>query len=460
MQHISGHLSFGTDGIRGNASMPPFDHVSLVALGRAIACWAQSKKTDGQPVRIVIGSDTRLSGPRIKNSFLGGMRMLAVDIFDGGILPTPAICALVAQSSTFDCGIVISASHNPFYDNGIKVFWGPELKIAPTDEQQISQLAQDYLAREHDLEKTTVTLFPEAARLYQSFLLKACHGINFRGARIVIDCAHGAMSLVAPAVFKALGAELVVIHDKPDGTNINNACGATHPQSLATAVREHKALVGFAFDGDGDRVIASDAQGTIKDGDDILALLLTHDDFKNSTTVVATQMTNQGFEHYVKLQGKELIRTLVGDKYVAAALSSNGLMLGGEISGHTIIRSYLPSSDGLFVAIKALDTIIKTHNFSFKTFDKYPQYLLNMPVAQKLPLNAAPCSTLIETAEKQLLGRGRLLVRYSGTENLLRIMAEADSRELAQEVVCLLGEELKKILGATVTGDDNALAKN
>lgn len=445
MKSTTNLLAFGTDGIRGNATHEPFVHHTLIALGKAIAAWAYAKRQE-QP-KVLVGMDTRISGPRIKQSLVHGLFQQGALVIDGGVLPTPAVCKLVAQGIGFDCGVVISASHNPYYDNGVKVFYGSSLKLTQADEQMITQLAQEFLAGvEYDSPIGGLQELPQATHLYQGLLVKACQNFAFKGVRVVLDCANGAMSSIATQLFKVFGADVITINNKPNGFNINAHSGATHPASLAKAVVEHKALIGFAFDGDGDRVIACDSHGVIKDGDDILAILMTHHDFADEQIVVGTQMTNQGLDEFIKQQGKMLIRSKVGDKYVAAAMNEHNLKLGGEISGHTIVRSYLPSSDGLYVALLTLQTIIMTHNFAFKTFSKFPQRLINLKVAQKLPLDSEPCSSLISRYDELLKGRGRLLIRYSGTESLLRVMAEADTLEHATTVAEALSKELASVL--------------
>ena len=266
-----------------------------------------------------------------------------------------------------------------------------------------------------------------------------------KGKKIVLDCANGATSYVAPAIFNALGAHTIILNDQPNGTNINNQCGALHPQHLQQAVIEHAADIGFAFDGDGDRVIAVNNRGEIKDGDDLLALLSLHPEYSKYHTVVGTIMANQGLEDYLQSKGKLLLRTKVGDKYIAQEIEAYKLMVGGEQSGHIILNDYLPTGDGIFAALRTCHAISITNNWAMKTFTKYPQILVNLNVSSKKDLSTSPLSDIIE-ATKTKIGSGRILVRYSGTEPVLRIMAEAQDHKTAQDAVNSLCQQLLHLL--------------
>jgi phosphoglucosamine mutase len=448
INHLSPSLfSFGTDGVRGNAELFPFISQALYPLGRALARWASEKYETPQPI-ILLGCDTRISCERIKQALCHGLVAGGAQVFDGGVIPTPAVCQLVKSESQFNAGIVISASHNPYYDNGIKVFDSKRLKLSKDDERIIEQYAQQFL--DHPLpvlsDITLTQQWPEAGKRYVENIVAQFSANQFAGMKIVLDCAHGATSGLAQQLFTMLGAEVITIFAQPNGTNINDHCGANYPIALAQAVVEHQALCGFAFDGDGDRVTGVNRYGAVRNGDDILWLVTTLAEFSDITAVVGTVMTNQGLELALADRGIKLLRTAVGDKYVSAALDEHNLALGGEISGHTIVRGYQASSDGLFVALKVLEAMIQNNNFDMQTFTKYPQVLLNIKINQKKDLSQPPFVTLINEYEN-LLKNGRLLVRYSGTEKLLRIMTEAEDEMLALQVANDLALLLETMLG-------------
>ena len=265
------------------------------------------------------------------------------------------------------------------------------------------------------------------------------------GQKIVLDCAHGATYRIAPHIFKMLGAETLVINNKPDGYNINRNCGALHLETLQKEVVKHSADMGFAFDGDGDRVLAVNSAGETKDGDDILAILLGHPDYESLPTVVGTIMSNQGFEAHLKNMNKSLLRTPVGDKYIVDALIQQKLTLGGEPSGHTILHDIISTGDGILVALKVVETVLKTNNKTLKSFGKFPQILINVPIKKQRDLNEPPLSDVI-AASREKLPTGRLLVRYSGTEPLVRVMAEDADGELIKTVAKSLAQQLETVL--------------
>jgi len=441
--------SFGTDGIRAHADGFPFTPKALNALGVAIARWAldkYNKKTPG----VLIGHDTRLSCPRIKNDLIAGLAQFPLDIVDGQVLPTPAVYQLIRDNSRFDFGIVISASHNPYYDNGIKLFDAKMTKISKEDEGVI----EAYFEKMHNQElllgssprgNALDVMWREAPKIYQDKVASYFPPNFLAGIKIVLDCANGATAKIAPALFKQLGAEVIAIANNPTGTNINEKCGSTHPEVLQARVVQEHAHIGFAFDGDGDRLMVVSKSGILKNGDDVLFLLLSLAEYAATKTIVGTVMSNQGLEQTLVQVNKKLLRTQVGDKYVAQALVANNLPLGGEVSGHTIIQNYMPTSDGIFVALKVLQAVIATNNWQLKTFDAYPQVLLNIPIAQKKDLSLPPLSIIITTYEKKIPA-GRILVRYSGTEKILRVMTEAQSYELAHSVAQELAQELQQAL--------------
>jgi len=441
-------VAFGTDGIRGNAEKFPFTDQALTTLGLACAAWAKVNYGKNSP-KMLIGADTRISGPRIKQALAAGLLAGGVEVWDAGVIPTPAVCELIMLDTSFDAGIVISASHNPFQDNGIKVFDSRRCKISSEDEQKITQLFSSFLTQ------APVSSVPAAGAIidwsvgavaaYQQCMLSRFQAGFLKNVKVVLDCANGATSAIAPAIFRALGATVETIAAHPDGKNINAKCGALHPEQLIAAVKASQATAGFAFDGDGDRLIVVTRHGVVKDGDEVLDLLLDLPAYKELGTVVGTIMTNQGFERHLEAEGRRLLRTKVGDKYVVAKMEEEGLPLGGEISGHTIIHAYLPTSDGILVALKVMESVMLCDNWDMQTFVKFPQVLINVPVAQKKDLAQQPFMGLIADAER-VLAAGRLVVRYSGTENLLRVMAEAPTQELAQSVANDLAHVLQNAL--------------
>lgn len=441
-------IAFGTDGIRGNAEQFPFTPDALVTFGRALGLWAQ-KKYGTQNPKFLIGSDTRISSPRIKDDLCKGLLAQGALVVDAHVLPTPAVYQLISSDVSFHAGIVISASHNPYQDNGIKVFDARHCKITAEDEQEIvhnfEQASDLQLSSSCSSEPCVKAGWPTANQSYQEAIKSRFPDLFLKNVKVILDCANGATYSIAPELFRALGANVQVLADSPDGININNQCGALHPENLAKAVQAAQADCGFAFDGDGDRVVAVNKHGQVKDGDDILALLLQLAAYQPVSHVVGTIMTNQGFESYLKGLGKKLIRTCVGDKYVTAQLEKEHLPLGGEASGHIIMKDYLDTGDGILVALKVLESIIAHNNWDMKTFDKYPQILINVPVVQKKDLEQSPFAQII-AEHKKMLDQGRLVVRYSGTENLLRVMTEATTHRLASSIADAVAYKLQEAL--------------
>lgn len=439
-------ISFGTDGIRGNSEQHPFTREALKSLGAAIARWASEKYAKNRP-KVLIGYDTRLSGIRIKNELIEGLNCFHTDVIDGGILPTPAIYRLISVDESFDFGIAISASHNPFHDNGIKLFDAKKCKLNRQDEEKIEQYFDLYFNKQELLADSSDkrTEWPDAGQAYIDFVFSQFPQNYLSGMSIILDCANGATFEIAPKLFKKFGARVFTIGSVPSGININEKCGSTNPERIKNTVIANNAAIGFAFDGDGDRVIAINNLGQIKDGDDILVILAQHPDYKNLNEIVGTITSNQGFEAALHKSNKGLIRTQVGDKYVAAALEEKKLSLGGETCGHIIIKDYMPTGDGLFVALKVLESIINNQNLEMKTFDKYPQVSVNISVKEKRDLSKQPYSDIIKNAQESIKD-GRIVVRYSGTENLLRIMTEAETDDIAKNVAQNLANDLTKAL--------------
>ena len=431
---------FGTDGIRGTVGQEPFSYNQLHQLGHAIARWAQH--TYGQTPNILLGYDTRISCSFAKSALQSGLLMHPVTIHDAQIIPTPALCQLLQYSNQFDCGIIISASHNPYGDNGLKIIDRQKGKISHEDELAITELYNQHNDPKNYTTLGSVSYWPEGEQRYSEKLLSLFPPRFLEGKKIILDCAHGATYRSAPQIFRSFGAQTIVLNATPNGTNINQNCGALYPAIIQKAVIEYSADAGFAFDGDGDRVIAINNYGAIKDGDDILALLLTHPSYSNEATVVGTSMTNQGFEIYINNNNKKLLRTAVGDKYIAEQLVHNKLLLGGEPSGHIIARDYLETGDGIFTALRIMETLILTNNHAMHTFKKFPQILINVPVTIRKDLTLHPFASIINEYKSKLQD-GRLDVRYSGTELLLRVMVETPDFTYAQVIGNQLAQDLK-----------------
>ncbi len=433
---------FGTDGIRGTIGTPPFTTDDTVRLGSAIGTWIVS--TYGENAHILIAHDTRQSADWLTNGLSAGLLLSPLTVHLAGVLPTPAISHLLKDNNQFDCGIVLSASHNPYHDNGIKVVSRTQGKLTQSQEQSISALYQKNRTPSY---RTfgSVVFFEKASEQYVAALCKQFKALQLQGRTLVLDCANGATSTVAPHIFSLLGAQVIPINAHPTGTNINEQCGALYPQSLQKAVIEHGADFGCAFDGDGDRVMLVNQQGELKNGDDMLALLSNHPAYASQRTIVGTVMSNQGIEQYLKLNGKQLIRTAVGDRWISEYLKKNDLLLGGEQSGHVILHDILPTGDGIATALRTLESIMHTDNWNMKTFNRYPQTLINIPVARKKDLKEPSIAAIITKYESQL-DSGRIHVRYSGTENLLRVMVEDRETTTTHRLCDHLATALKKEL--------------
>jgi len=432
---------FGTDGIRGRMGTGIFIQHELIQLGKAIALWAQ-KKYSKKP-RILIFHDTRVSASFVKAALKTGLLHYPVILEDAGVLPTPAAAHLMKLRPELDCALVISASHNPYDDNGIKIIDAQSGKLKRIDEEIISELMQS--TQDATACYGTDIPFTDAQALYCTQIINIFPKNFLAGKRIVLDTAHGATYEVAPRIFKQLGAEVILINHQPDGYNINENCGALHTQAVANAVKKHGADAGFAFDGDGDRVMAINRHGQLKDGDDMLALLLQHPHYQACTHVVGTIMSNEGFAQHVHKLAKTLVRTAVGDKYIAEKLISEQWLLGGEPSGHIILQDIVNTGDGILVALRLLEALFATDSWGMDTFERYPQVMINVPVAVRRDLETAPLKNIIMHAQEHL-SAGRILVRYSGTENVLRVMVETASSQEAHAVCQQLAQQISQAL--------------
>lgn len=439
---------FGTDGIRNKVGNAPFTVTELPRLGTAIAHWAAQKyavpNLQNLPL-CLIASDTRSSCSFVKTSLISSMLLAPITLIDLGILPTPALVALLQNNNSYHFGIMISASHNPHHDNGIKLIDAKTGKLTELDEKTITSLFYNHAHTNTYTQFGSLRSYAGAAEQYKNHVIAKFTPNFLYGLTIVLDCAHGATYNVAPDIFKALGATIITINNTPDGTNINNSCGALHPEQLINNVHSYNADMGFAFDGDGDRVTIVNKHGEIKDGDDTIALLATHPRYSNEKTIVGTIMSNEGLATHLQSHNKILIRTPVGDKHISAYLAQHNLLLGGEQSGHIIMRDYLNSGDGIFSALSIIEAALHTNNNELHTFAKYPQVLINIPITQKKELTSQPYATIIADYAKKL-SNGRLEVRYSGTENLLRVMVESLDKIHALSIGNQLASTLKKEL--------------
>jgi len=445
---------FGTDGVRGVANLEPMTSEIAMQLGRAAAHIFMRRAGRHQ---VVIGKDTRLSGYMLESALTSGICSMGVDVLLVGPLPTPAI-AFLTRSLRADAGVVISASHNPYQDNGIKFFSNEGFKLPDELEARIEQLI---VSDEIKHLRPTADAIGKAYRIddaegrYIEFVKRSLpRDLDFQGIKLVVDCANGAAYKVAPAVFRELGAEIEVIANTPDGMNINDGCGAVHPERLQEAVRRHGAHIGIALDGDADRAIFVCEQGKIIDGDHVMAALgldLHAQGQLACQTVVGTVMSNFGLEIAMKKAGIQLMRTPVGDRYLMERMLADGYNFGGEQSGHFIFLDHNTTGDGLISALQILSLMKRTGkplSELAKAMTAVPQILLNVKVKHKPDLNQIPdIQQAIKSAEVTLNGSGRVLVRYSGTESLLRIMVEGERDSTIREVADHLAEIVRARIG-------------
>jgi phosphoglucosamine mutase len=436
---------FGTDGIRGKAHQYPFDGPTMFALGEALA--HRLKGAGSQHPTILLGMDTRESGPTIARALTAGIAYGGGNAVFIGIVPTPAV-AFLCRTSDAAAGISISASHNPFEDNGVKIFGHDGMKIPDSVEEQIEDELR--AIRRDDVTIADVDLRDDMTLIerYERFLDDGVAPDALRGRKVVLDTGNGAAFRIGPEVFRRAGAEVVVINAQPDGRNINEQCGAMHPEGLAKMVVEEKADFGVAFDGDADRAIFVDDGGKIRDGDEIIYLWaqrLNRTGGLKSGCVVTTVMSNYGFEQQLREDGIELCRANVGDKYVLEMMIERGAILGGEQSGHIIDLSVHTTGDGCHTALVFGELLAQAGRpFSqLVTFTPMPQLLVNQPVASKPPLESLPkYQAALAEAQAQLQGQGRILVRYSGTETKVRVMVEGPDEALIKQIA----ESLRSVL--------------
>lgn len=442
---------FGTDGIRGNSNLFPFDNYTLNVIGKAIA-----ETLKGKNNKILIIRDTRESGKRIEKALAEGVLSSKGKVVFGGVMPTAA-ASLLLQKNKYLASIVISASHNPYNDNGIKIFNSKGSKLSDSVEKKIENRITKYLNKKI---KFCNKKFPQKEdlkliKVYEKFIIKTFGNKKLRNKKIVIDCANGASFKCAPRILKSIGAKIIVLNANPNGKNINLKCGALNPEYVSVAVKKNKAFCGFAFDGDADRLICVDEKGIIRDGDFFLASMAKHLKSKNklkNNILVTTVMANIGLIKAMKEAGIKAITSKVGDRYVLEDMKKYNASLGGEQSGHFIFKDLLGTGDGILSAVqmlKALNEEDKSLSEFVSIIQKFPQVLINKEVKKKIAVEKLPNSKkLIKKYEKELGDYGRILVRYSGTENLLRVMVEGKEllkiKKIASDIANSMDKEIKE----------------
>jgi phosphoglucosamine mutase len=456
MSTVAERKLFGTDGIRGVAGESPLDATTVFATGLALGHSLKGKKTR----RVILGRDTRESSPWISAMVAAGLRKAGVQVESAGVVPTPAVAFLV-RTHGFDAGVVISASHNPWRDNGIKIFGGNGFKlpdaIEAAIEDEIRRHASDVTAPD-PAGLAAIDDNPVLKADYIQFLMDCVPGLKLAGLRIVADCANGAAAAVAPELFAKLGGEIpekfALLNVSPNGRNINDGCGALHPEWVAAQVKARGATLGLTFDGDADRCMLAGAHGNVINGDAIL--LMAARDMKErglltGDVAVATTMSNMGLEAALRRSGVRMLRAPVGDRYVLEQMQQHDAALGGEQSGHILFPHLATTGDGLLTSLVVLDLIARTG----KSVDEltadlkvFPQVIVNVKVREKRPLLGIPAiAERIRAAEEELKDSGRVVVRYSGTEALARVMIEAESEEAMRRHADAIAEAIRKELG-------------
>tara|TARA_R110000751_G_scaffold79736_3_gene160747 strand:- start:337 stop:1683 length:1347 start_codon:yes stop_codon:yes gene_type:complete len=443
---------FGTDGIRGTANTGNMTAETALRIGAAVGRYF--KRDDSGVHRVVIGKDTRLSGYMFENALTAGLTSMGMNVLLLGPVPTPAV-GLLTRSMRADLGVMISASHNPAHDNGIK-FFGPDgFKLSDAAEDEIEALVRDgvelidagQIGRAKRIDDGR---FRYIERLKSSFPRQ----MRLDGLKVVIDCANGAAHRVAPEALWELGATVIPVGVSPNGHNINQGCGSTHPQAAAETVVAHGADVGICLDGDADRVILIDEHGQVGDGDQFMALMAARwaDEGKlKGNALVATVMSNLGLERFLEGRGLRLERTSVGDRYVVERMREGGFNLGGEQSGHIVMTDHSTTGDGLMAGLQFLAEMIRSGQPAstlLHSFDPVPQLLKNVRYAEgQVPLEVASVKAAIAEAEAQLRGNGRLLIRTSGTEPLIRVMAESENAQVLEDAVNAVVDAVEAAVG-------------
>jgi len=441
---------FGTDGIRGKANSYPMTPEMAMKIGKAAA---KIFRNGNKRHSILIGKDTRISGYILENALTSGICSMGVDVLLVGPLPTPAIAHLT-KSLGADASIMISASHNPAEDNGIKFFSGDGYKLSDEVEENIErEVFSESIASDHITgdEIGKAYRIDDAPGRYIEYVKATINSKDLSGIKVVVDCAHGASYLVAPKILKELGVTLIPINFQPDGLNINKECGSTYLKAVQDAVLKHDADIGISLDGDADRCLFVDEKGDVFDGDDLMAVAADYLKQKGKlghNTLVGTIMSNQGLEVFCRKKGINFIRTDVGDRYVIEQLKKNGFVLGGENSGHIIFSHHSTTGDGILSAIQLLSIMKESGRklSELRLFQHIPQVLVNVDVVNKKDFKSLePVKSLIERVERKLNGNGRVLIRCSGTQNICRVMVEgmdmAETKLMAQEI----GDKIKEV---------------
>jgi len=441
---------FGTDGIRGIANKEPITAEAIFHIGRA---GTYLFKDEVDP-KILIGRDTRISGDMLESALIAGICSMGVNVLRAGIIPTPVV-AYLTRAYHANCGIVISASHNPFDHNGIKYIRGDGFKFSDSEEEEIERIYFENHSKDEWPTKKNIGRVKELAGAIERYIDNIRNTLppkfNLKRYKIVLDCANGASFMIAPRVFTELGAEIITINDKPNGININFNCGSVHPTSLRKEVLRQKADLGFSYDGDADRVIAVDEKGNIVDGDQIMAIcalnLIKKAQLPNKT-VVTTLMSNIGFDRAIEKAGGKVIRTNIGDRYVLEMMKKVKTVLGGEQSGHIIFSQYSTTGDGLLTSLQLMKVLReeeKPLSNLASVMEKYPQIILNYEAKDKERFFKNVCiKKFINKIENELDGKGRIFVRASGTEPLIRILLEGEDKNKLEKISKNLREVIKK----------------
>ncbi len=438
---------FGTDGIRGKTGEYPITPDFFVKLAYATGLvLTKHHKSKNNPT-VVIGKDTRISGYMFESALEAGFSAAGVDTYLTGPIPTPGI-AYLTQKLDADIGVSITASHNPFGDNGIKIFTKNGTKLSEETEIEIEQLLDEALVLVTTAKLGKARRLDDAYDRYIRFCLNTVSNeLDFKHYKIVIDCANGATYHVAPKIFRSLGAKIITINNSPDGLNINEAAGSDHPESLVQAVKKNQANLGIAFDGDGDRILVVNNDGSIIDGDQILFIILNYfqQQQKLKGGLVGTLMTNLALEEKCAEMNISFYRAKVGDRYVAEALREKEWMIGGENSGHIVLLNYHSTGDGIISALQllsALEVNKMSLSEALANFSLYPQQLINIPIKEKLDLDSQIIKDLVKEAEMIMEGKGRVLIRPSGTQPLLRIMTEGPEKLLVVKAANYLAKAI------------------
>lgn len=443
---------FGTDGIRSVAGEPPLDRPTVRTFGAALADVLQDRGQGEKSCRVVLGRDTRESGPWLRDAVAAGLNSRGVSTMDAGVISTPGL-AHVLQVGDFDAGVMISASHNPFQDNGLKAFGPDGAKLPDATETEIEARMLDHGIEDPGERPELVPSDSALVSEYLGYLSNVVAPGRFEGMRLVVDCANGSASSIAPRLFTELGAEIETIGANPDGRNINLDCGSLHLDRLSEVVRRRNADIGLAFDGDADRCLAVDRRGRVVDGDHILFITgrsLKRSGLLRGDALVATIMSNFWLEESLAREGISLHRAPVGDKYVLEKMLDEDLVLGGEQSGHIIFREHATTGDGVLTGLLLLDTLGDRSALEeiLDGITPYPQLLLNVRVREKPDLREHPrIGPAVREVESALDGRGRVVLRYSGTEPKARVMVEGKDQEVVRELARRLANLIEKELG-------------